>query len=253
MQPNRYDNGLERVPESLGVSRREFLAAAWFPWRRRDDIAVGGSRFRIVRKGRSNRRYVHIHGDELTAREVLQEYLKSHDGTGFFIQSQTRTIPLRNGELDPNRMFSDEGAGINLRRLNKDWSEEQVQQALAVLRPARQKLLDRLLPPPGGLVFAVHNNAHGYSMLDEIEGSDQVSRKKPGEPHEFFLCVQPRDYEILATSPYNVLLQTAATPDDGSLSRLCAQRNIRYVNLECALGKKAIQREMLEWAASRLT
>ena len=252
-KPNRYHNGLERLHESLRPTRRQFLAgAAWLPFRSRGEVAVGGSRFLIVRRGRSNRRYVHIHGDEPTAREVLQEYLKTHDGTGFFIQSDTRVIPLANGEIDPNRMFSDVGAAANLKRLNHGWSDAQVERALEVLRPARKKLLKELLPPPGGLVFAIHNNAKGYSMLDEIEASDKVSRRRPDEPHEFFLCTRQASYDVLTQSPYNVVLQTAGTPDDGSLSRLCARRNTPYVNLECGVGKREIQREMFEWAASRL-
>ena len=80
-----------------------------------------------------------------------------------------------------------------------------------------------------------------------------MSLADESHPHEFFLCTQVGDYEKLAASPYNVVLQNSAPPDDdGSLSRLAAKRGVRYVNLECALGNGAKQREMLEWADRQL-
>jgi len=110
-----------------------------------------------------------------------------------------------------------------------------------------------LLPPAGGLLIALHNNSEGYSVRDEVPISDKVSLADEANPHEFFLCTQSQDYEKLSGSPYNVVLQNTAPPDDdGSLSRLSAIRGVRYVNLECALGKSARQKEMLEWADTRL-
>ena len=56
-------------------------------------------------------------------------------------------------------------------------------------------------------------------------------------------------FELLAGGPFNVLLQyRAPETDDGSLSRLCAARNLRYVNVEAAHGNADGQRRMLEWA-----
>jgi hypothetical protein len=72
--------------------------------------------------------------------------------------------------------------------------------------------------------------------------------KDAANPHEFFLATDPADFEKLAQSPFNVVLQnTAPKDDDGSLSRLAARMGIRYVNLECALGKIERQRELLGW------
>ena len=64
----------------------------------------------------------------------------------------------------------------------------------------------------------------------------------------FFLCTDERDFEILAASPYNVVLQNRKpAADDGSLSRLAAARSLRYVNLETTLGYYEAQLERLEW------
>jgi hypothetical protein len=120
--------------------------------------------------------------------------------------------------------------------------------ALDVLDRGRPKLIRALTPPPGGLTFALHNNSEGYSVTEEVPISDQTSLREPRNPHAFFLCTDPGDFDILKTSPYNVVLQQRApSTDDGSLSRLAAARGFRYVNLEVALGQTERQREMVWW------
>ena len=101
---------------------------------------------------------------------------------------------------------------------------------------------------PGGLCFALHNNSEGYSVEAEIPISDRTSIREPRNPRAFFLCTDPADFDVLATSPYNaVLQQKPAASDDGSLSRLAAKRGFRYVNLEVALGQPDRQKEMVAW------
>ena len=74
-----------------------------------------------------------------------------------------------------------------------------------------------------------------------------MSLREPGNPHAFFLCTDPRDFEVLKTSPYNVVLQQRApAQDDGSLSRLAAARGFRYVNLEVAAGQAEVTGENVE-------
>jgi len=88
---------------------------------------------------------------------------------------------------------------------------------------------------------------------DELELSEQRSLRQPNEPHAFFLCTAADDYWVLATSPYNVVLQQhVRAPDDGSLSRRAAARYIRYLNLEVKQGDAARQQEMLNWAEAHL-
>jgi hypothetical protein len=99
----------------------------------------------------------------------------------------------------------------------------------------------------------LHNNSNGYSVESEIAISDRTSLKDAQNPHEFFLATDSADYEKLAASPFNVVLQnTAPKDDDGSLSRLAAKLGIRYINLECGLGKIERQRELLGWLEANL-
>jgi hypothetical protein len=230
------------------ATRRDFLAIGWFPFFRPLYIRLVGAKFRILRNGHSRRRYLLIHGNEETAREVLVRHMETHEGVAYLVENHTRTVPVDGLKLDPNRMFSRAGAEANLRRLNADAAPESVQHALSLLDRGREKLLHALTPPSGGLTVALHNNAEGYSVTDELAISDQTSLREPRNPHAFFLCTDARDFEVLRTSPYNVVLQhQAPKTDDGSLSRQAAARGFRYVNLEVALGQAERQREMLAW------
>jgi hypothetical protein len=236
------------VTRAGGASRREFLALGWFPFLRPRHIDLAGARFRILRNGHSSRRYLRIHGNEETARQVLERHMETHEGVAYVIESRTRLVPVESLKLDPNRMFSRVGAEGSLKRLNADAAPPQVQSALHVLDRGREKLVRALTPPRGGITIALHNNGPGYSVADEAPISDQTSLREPGNPHAFFLCTDPRDFEVLKTSPYNVVLQQRApVQDDGSLSRLAAARGFRYVNLEVASGQAERQREMLSW------
>jgi hypothetical protein len=234
-----------------GLDRREFLAASifgWIPFLRPKHVTLAGAKFRIIRYGHSKRRYLVIHGNEQTAREVLQYHLRAHEGTGFLVESQTRNVSIEGGQIDPNRMFSRVGAEANLKKLNPDWTPEKVKTALDLLDRHRDKLVKELLPKEDGITIALHNNGPGYSVADEQPISDAASIREPDNLHAFFLCTDPGDFKILSTSPYNVVLQQKAPPaDDGSLSRLAAARGRRYVNLEVGLGHNGRQKEMLDW------
>lgn len=236
------------------LSRREFLALCWFPFFWRRGVTLGGIRFRRLRRGSSSTRYLVIHGDEQTARFVLSEHMRSWPGVAYLVTGEQRTVRVPGGTIDPNRMFSREGAETSLRRLNPGWPEAELKRALDRLDKLRPEFVQALTPPDGGLLFALHNNARGYSVRDEVPISNAVRLNAPHNPHDFFLCTSRPDFAALADGPYNVVLQyDTPAPDDGSLSRYAARHGIRYVNLEVALGKIEVQRDMLEWAAARLT
>jgi hypothetical protein len=238
----------DRPPDD--ISRREVLLAGfgWLPFFRPKHATLAEARFRILRYGRSKRRYIVIHGNEVTAREVLIRHMVSHQGVGYVVESATRHVPIAGGQIDPNRMFSRPGAKANLERLNPEWPPERVARALDRLDRGRERFLRSVLAPDGGLTVALHNNSAGYSVRDEQPISDAESIREPGNPRAFFLCTDENDFAALARSPYNVVLQKKAPPsDDGSLSRQAAARAARYVNLEVALGQSGRQKEMLDW------
>jgi len=234
------------------MERRSFLALPWFG--RRKEIKACGASFRVIRRGGTARRYLFIHGDEVTAQGVLAAHLALHDGLGYSVLNSKRTITAASGVVyDPNRMFSEEGLRRNLDRLNPTAEEWAKRAVLEIVAKDRARFVRRLTPPGKGLLVALHNNARGYSVKDEVAISEEVSLKDEAHPHEFLLCTDPVDFAKLKASPFNVVLQgKPGGEEDGSLSRLMATRGIRYVNIEAGIGKASEQKAMLDWVQANL-
>jgi hypothetical protein len=173
--------------------------------------------------------------------------MTDHEGVAFAVTGKTRNVQIASVTIDPNRMFSREGAERSIRSLSPSLDPEKLIAALNFLDHEREKLLRKLTPPKGSRLFALHNN-RDYSLNDELSSSDQTSIKQPARPRHFFLCTDSRDFDILKQSPFNVVLQTKPDPDNGSLSRLAARRGLRYTNPECcAIGEYEAQQERLRW------
>lgn len=123
-------------------SRRAFLFL--WPFRLRNRVKLAGIEFEVLRKGTSKRRYLLIHGDEETARQVLRRHMKSNAGIAHLVTGHKREVALRGGLLDPNRMFSREGADRNLKLLNPDWTPARINASLDALDRGRGKLISAL-------------------------------------------------------------------------------------------------------------
>ncbi len=163
-------------------------------------------RFHVRREGRSGRRYLHIHGNEDTARQVLNLLMKTHSGIAYLIDSQDRYVTIHGAKIDPNRLFSRVGAEKSLQDQNPAIARDRLDVVLDFLDRHREGLVRHLEPHEGDLLFALHNN-RDYSVKEEIEQSDETSIVQPDHPREFFLCTDPRDFAMLRQSPYNVVLQ----------------------------------------------
>jgi len=209
-------------------------------------IELASLRFKVIDGGESSRRYIWLHGDEQTARIAIEAHMKSHPGRAFLIAGSEREVQFEGGMLDPNRMFSREGAEKNLNKFSPKWSEKKMNSALDKLDRDRENFLTAITPPDSGLLVALHNNLRGYSIEDEVDNSNEISIKSDQNAHDFFLCTDRNDFTKLSQSPFNVVLQASAdSEDDGSLSRAMAKRGIRYVNIEVRLGWLSQQKKML--------
>lgn len=251
-----YNREMSPTPALAGFSRRALLALVpLLPQIScgKRTIAVGDAQFRVIDRGHSPRRYIHIHGNEATARRALTDHMRNREGRAFFVVGDERNVQVGGLAIDPNRMFSRIGAQASFKRLNPGAAEGAIAQALDTLERDLPGFVKALLPPDGGLLISVHNNSEGYNIRTEIPISEAHYLPEPGSPNDFFLLTDARDFEVLKGSRYNAVLQTKpATEDDGSLSRLCAARGIRYVNLECYAGRLALQKEMLRWVDQAL-
>ena len=105
---------------------------------------------------------------------------------------------MHDGRIDPNRMFSSEGATKNLRLLNPKWSEAQIPNgAVKRCQSDRHKFLKSNFGPRRVAASSrCNNNSNGYSVESEVAISDKTSLKDAKNPHEdSFLATDPRDYE----------------------------------------------------------
>ena len=117
----------------------------------------------------------------------------------------------------------------------------------------RPSFLNAIFPSNGGLLIALHNNYKGYNIYQEISISDSTSIKKDQNPRDFYLCTNREDFNLLAKSPYNVVLQEKSPiKDNGSLSWAAINNNVRYINIETRLGWLSVQKRMLAYVEKNL-
>ena len=218
-------------------------------------LDIAGVKFEILKNGESNRRYIWIHGDEKTAELLIRKYLKENDGTAYLINSTEREVLINGYILDPNRIFTNDGAKRNLIKLNNSISKLELNKTIELISNDRDDFFKSISPPKGGLLIALHNNIREYSIDNEIPLSTAVSLKNMDHPdhHNFFICTNKEDYNILKKSPFNVVLQDKQIEnDDGSLSWYASRKNIRFINIETRLGYLSTQAKMLKYVNENL-
>ena len=216
-------------------------------------IMFAGAKFNLVQNGDSPNRYIWLHGDEQTARMALEYHIGLYNGLAFFIESETREIPFKSTIVDPNRIFSRDGAYYALRKFKPGWQPGTLKMALDEIDKERESFLDILMPNKNGLLISLHNNFRGYNVHKEKGNSQRISIKKNENPRDFIICTNSSDFEILVSSPYNVVLQNELPErDDGSLSWEALRRNVRYLNIETRLGYLSKQKAMLKYIEDHL-
>ena len=209
--------------------------------------------FNVVQNGNSNRKFIWLHGDEKTAKMALEYHIKKYKGTAYFIINESREIKINGGIMDPNRIFSIEGAKKNLHKYNPYWSASKKKKILEILNKDRDLLFLELFSNNQTLLVSLHNNFKGYNIKSEISNSDEVSVKKNQNPRDFYLCTNKEDFEILSRSPFNVVLQESPPKeDDGSLSWAALDNGVRYINIETRLGWLSMQKKMLKYIEDNL-
>ena len=218
-----------------------------------DIVEIAGINFKVVKKGNSDRKYIWFHGDEKTAKMALDHHMKTNEGTAYYIQNELREVNIYGGLIEPNRIFSSDGMKQAIQKYNPQWSVSKKKKILAIYDQGRSTFLNEIFPKNGEILIAIHNNFRGYNVNKEIKRSDSISIKIDQDPRDFFLCTNRTDFELLAKSPYNVVLQEKWIPEnDGSLSWAAILHDVRYVLLETRLGWLNKQKEMLNYLHKNL-
>ena len=218
-------------------------------------FSFAGVKFEILKNGESNRRLVWIHGDEKTAELLIRKHLKKNNGTAYLIDNVEREVVINGFIIDPNRIFTNDGVKQNIIKLNNNISKSELNKTIELINKDRDEFFEKISPPKGGLLIALHNNIREYSIENEIPLSTKVSLKKNSHPdhHNFFICTNRDDYNLLKESPFNVVLQDKQIEyDDGSLSWFALRKNIRFINIETRLGYLSTQSKMLKYINENL-
>jgi len=222
-------------------------------FRYHSNLTFAGIPFEVVGDGKSQNRYIWLHGDEETARMALEYHMQYYSGLAFFIKSKTREVPFKSTIIDPNRIFSRAGAYKALRKFKPDWSKRSLQNALDLIEDDRKLFLDAIMPKENALLISVHNNFRGYNVHREKHNSQKTSIKSNQNPRDFIICTNDEDYRKLSKGPFNVVLQNKfPDKDDGSLSWEALRRDVRYLNIETRLGYLSMQKKMLKFIEETL-
>ncbi len=202
-----------------------------------------------------------MHDDENTAVEAGLETIRARGGRLVEVQAQGgRLVEFelngREWRFDPNRVFTEAGAGATLRAYNRDAPAD----VLAEIRRFADAVLaayDVASPGPSRPIITLHNNTEGrYSAASYLPGGEHardaaaVHLPPEASPDDFFFVTDRQIYDGLVLEGFPVVLQdNSRMTDDGSLSVWAGRRGVPYVNVETKHGHRERQIEMLEGLA----
>ena len=144
-------------------------------------------------------RLVNVHDDEDTSVEAGLALIGEFGGRVVeLVHRGTRLVQFHLGKqtylIDPNRMFTDEGARRDL-ALHGPTSPE----ALKVVRAFAERYLEVVEPRPGEVLVALHNNSPdpSFSVLAYAKGgiyaheAAKVHVARDKHPDDFFFVTEP--------------------------------------------------------------
>lgn len=197
---------------------------------------------------------VNLHHNETTSLQAAKAFLAVNGGILINIENRNErlisfSVRERRFRFDPNRIFTDAGIRLTLRRHSAHVTPAAIK---AVKRFA--VFLKSRIPPSAKTIIAVHNNEDGeFSVNSYVAGGDlqkeaQLVHVEPDlDADNFFLTTNAALFRKLKNAGYNVVLQqNKKVSDDGSMSVFYARRKPVYVNVEAEKGQYAEQLAMLE-------
>lgn len=202
---------------------------------------------RVYRNG-PGKSFVHVHENETTALKAAKTVVHRHGGTLLTLEhggDRYVTFVLRRQRysFDPNRIFTDDGIYKTLSAC----SHYSPAAAIEVKRFAERIL--SLLPKTN--IIGVHNN-NEYSFLDYLpkqplfNDAHALNYNSLQFYRNFFFVTQGDTFLRLQRREWNVVLQSAFAPNDGSMSIYFANHN--YINVEAGYDQLEQQIKMLEHA-----
>lgn len=203
--------------------------------------------------------FVNMHDNEFTSVSGTKPILESRGGLLIRIENKRqRNISFkmenRTYVVDPNRIFTKEGAAVSLRENGRGYSNDR---AAAEANRLGQRILE-LIPDSAKCVFALHNN---YDKEFSIEWYKPGQKREADsrrlyidsleDPDDLILTTDSFLYEQIAAKRYNVVYQDNLNArKDGSLSVHFGEKGKPYINLETEHGKTKKYNEIMGFLCS---
>jgi hypothetical protein len=191
--------------------------------------------------------YFAPHSNETTAVAAAKSVVAKSGGRVYWLThgDGARNITFKIGKtkytVDPNRIFSDAGARASL----KPYSPE----AFTAVRMLAAFVIRGVFAGGVRPLVGIHNNTNG-SLSVVSYASDpaavETSQGKGRDPDDFFFVTRLDYFNALKRKGFNVVLQSAGPPEDGSLSVYAAHAHVPYINVEAQAGHLKQQVEMLK-------
>lgn len=244
----------------LGTARRRLADEMQIAARHLLPFRMGDAVVYLYRRPGRGQRWLQVHPDEILARLVLEEHLRTGHGEGWFflgraeqpLSRRDRYFPLEKDGIkfyfDPNRIFTDNGfrkeflrvplfyqyAGYN----TSYFFNRHAALFRRALFPLSQVMLALFLTRPEPAIV-VHDNKHPMGWSESIfRGHDSTltdahHRAPDKRLSDFFLVTERDDFRFFRDRGHNVILQARDIPaGDGSASLAFQQLGKRYICVE---------------------
>lgn len=202
--------------------------------------------------------YVHLHENEIAARQVAEAAVDTHGGRLISLHQHGKRnaqfiLKGKRYRFDPNRIFTPRGRKLTLRMLNHGVPPRST---MVVLEQLAAKIIALLQSEDGeyDAIVAMHNNTPGGFSIKSYEAggthavqAEAVHVNASRNPDEFYVVTSRTLFNELRLRNANVVLQSAAaTADDGSLSVYAIRHGLHYINVEARHGDTVGQKKLLE-------
>lgn len=205
-----------------------------------NDLNVNLVRYSYLNKGIN---FLAVHDNEDTGVKAAFQYIKENGGR--IIDTQyggvrnfTFTSMMSTYQIDPNGIYTREGIEAGLAKFGNSHPD-----AFPSIELAAKVILNLYDLKKNGYLFTLHNNGDGgFGIASYLKGyelektGDSLHINFQMDPDDLIYVTEPKLFTCLKKADVNVVLQSQAALNDGSLSIYAMQQKIPYINVEVQHG-----------------
>mgnify|MGYP000846757662 CR=1 FL=1 len=206
--------------------------------------------------------YLVIHDNENSATDAMKYALKKYGGYGAelvnLLRINKRNIGIRVGSrlisVDPNRIFTEENALLDMGFWNRTIHQSAFKKALVKILDIREAILNNIFLKEKRYLLALHSNSpHGRLSIHtfvkhSIRNNYHIYVNPAQNRKAFFYVVSYDDFLYFKKRKMNVVCLKTWNPQDGSLAFIAHKNKIPYITIECAEGDNKNYRILLDAA-----